>query len=223
MEPHSLTLLGIVVRGMLLGLSLAVPLGPINLEIIRRGLSIRPRAGYVIGLGACTCDGLYALLAGLSLSALLRAQALVVVCQAAGALLLGWLAWGALRHGWRQWHAAGTSLPGGAPPQLGAHALLRGYLTGVAMTATSPLNVIFWLTVPARFFAGQPVTPPLVLLTSASVLLGTFCWVTSLTLLLTLGRRLLSPPLLALISLAGGLGLAGFALWSALGALRALT
>lgn len=42
----------VVLQGMGVGVALAAPIGPINLEIIRRGLSGGFARGWLVGLGA---------------------------------------------------------------------------------------------------------------------------------------------------------------------------
>lgn len=206
-----MNLLDILWRGFLLGLSVAAPVGPINIEIIRRGLSDRPAAGLGIGLGACTIDALYILVAGFGLSFILQATLAVLVLYLAGAALLTWMAFGALRAGTRQLgRAAG---PGAEIAPAAATSFRRAYVTGLAMTASSPFTIVFWTSVPAKFFGGTP--PPLatILLTGASVLVGTLCWVGFLNLLVAFGRRFVHARFLAWLNIAGGAMLAAFAIW----------
>lgn len=50
-----------LVKGLLIGLSLAAPLGPIGILCINRTLTQGPRMGFICGLGAAAADALYAL------------------------------------------------------------------------------------------------------------------------------------------------------------------
>ena len=54
-------LVPVVGAGLLLGWSVAWPPGPINAEMIRRGLTRGFWPAYSVGLGACTGDFLWAL------------------------------------------------------------------------------------------------------------------------------------------------------------------
>jgi len=49
----------LLLRGLILGLSIAAPVGPIGVLCIRRTLSDGQVAGLVSGLGAATADALY--------------------------------------------------------------------------------------------------------------------------------------------------------------------
>ena len=56
--------------GLILGLSIAAPVGPIGILCIRRTLVMGQWAGLVSGLGAATADGLYGCIAGFGLTAI---------------------------------------------------------------------------------------------------------------------------------------------------------
>ncbi len=81
-------------NGVVLGFSIAAPVGPIGLLVLRRSLGGGARAGLVCGLGAATADLCYGGLAAAGFTLLARWQA---PAAAAGGLLLCWLAWQAWR------------------------------------------------------------------------------------------------------------------------------
>jgi threonine/homoserine/homoserine lactone efflux protein len=69
------------VRGLIIGLSIAAPVGPIGVLCIRRTLADGHTAGLVSGLGAATADAVYGCIAGFGLtliSSLLLQQQLVL-------------------------------------------------------------------------------------------------------------------------------------------------
>lgn len=57
-----------LIKGLLIGLSIAAPLGPIGILCINRTLTEGPRLGFVCGLGAAAADALYALAGTVALS-----------------------------------------------------------------------------------------------------------------------------------------------------------
>jgi threonine/homoserine/homoserine lactone efflux protein len=57
------------IKGLVIGFSIAAPVGPIGLLCIRRSLADGTRAGLVTGLGAATADALYGCIAGFGLTA----------------------------------------------------------------------------------------------------------------------------------------------------------
>ncbi|MFH0957405.1 MAG: LysE family transporter [Pseudomonadota bacterium] len=56
------------IKGLIIGLSLAIPLGPIGLLVIRRTLTHGRMAGLVSGMGAATADAFYGAVAGFGLT-----------------------------------------------------------------------------------------------------------------------------------------------------------
>jgi len=56
-----------LIKGLLIGLSIAAPLGPIGILCINRTLGEGSRMGFICGLGAATADGLYALAGSIAL------------------------------------------------------------------------------------------------------------------------------------------------------------
>ena len=58
----------LLVRGLVFGLAIAAPVGPIGVLCIRQTLAFGWLRGFVCGLGAATADGIYACIAGLGLT-----------------------------------------------------------------------------------------------------------------------------------------------------------
>lgn len=63
-------MLSTFLTGLILGLSIAAPVGPIGILCIRRTLVMGQWVGLVSGLGAATADGLYGCIAGFGLTAI---------------------------------------------------------------------------------------------------------------------------------------------------------
>lgn len=195
-----------LLSGYLLGLQVAIPFGPINMEIVRRGLRDRPLSGMCVGFGAVTIDFLYMNVAGMGLARLLANRAVGLVIYALGGLFLCLLTRNAFVEAWRWWHAD----PGdwGLGEARGGHAdLLRSYLTGLGMTALSPFTILFWASVPSTTIFRGLMTPPTVqqvLVASAGVFLGCLTWVCFLGTILSIARRWVGPRFFAAASALGG-------------------
>ena len=87
-------LLSLVLKGYLLGWSVAWPPGPINAEMIRRGLTRGFWSAWAVGLGACTGDFGWALAVALGAGALLNSlPGLRPVLGVVSIALLLFLAW----------------------------------------------------------------------------------------------------------------------------------
>ena len=156
-------------EGILLGWSVAWPPGPINAEMMRRGLAEGFRPAIAVGFGACSGDALWAVAvvlgAGLLVGEAAR-QALAVVSIA----LLLILAAVFFRAAWLAWRNRAAPVSENAPPRLRG-----GFLLGLGMALSSPWNIAFWLAV-----IGRPQSQPYAvaggLIIAASVILGAGSW-----------------------------------------------
>jgi len=122
--------------GVLLGLSLAAPPGPVNAIIASHGVTRSWRAGFLVGLGAMTVDLLWLAVSLLAHSFLLGMRSAFPAIALLGALVMAYLAWGAAK----AWRAE----PVVAVPERAIHA--TSYVTGGATNLTNPYSVVWWLT-----------------------------------------------------------------------------
>ena len=60
--------IGFLIRGLIIGFSIAAPVGPIGVLCIRRTLAEGRAAGLISGLGAATADAIYGCIAGFGLT-----------------------------------------------------------------------------------------------------------------------------------------------------------
>lgn len=63
-------LLGTLLRGLVIGFSIAAPVGPIGVLCIRRTLADGRYAGFLSGLGAASADALYGCVAAFGLTSI---------------------------------------------------------------------------------------------------------------------------------------------------------
>src|SRR3954465_3741536 len=64
--------LDLLLRGVLAGLAIAIPVGPVNVLCISRTIAGGRRAGIISGLGAATADTIYGAIAGFSISLIIN-------------------------------------------------------------------------------------------------------------------------------------------------------
>jgi threonine/homoserine/homoserine lactone efflux protein len=167
--------LSLSVTGFLLGWSIAWPPGPVNAEIARRGVTRGFWAAYGLALGACTGDAVWALMVGLGASAALSHDATRTALWLGSTAMLVVVAIHLARGAARSWsiHRKGGELVFERPARF--ESTRAGYLLGVALTLTSPLNIAFWLAVMGRpELAGHGLAAALVL--ALSVIAGAATW-----------------------------------------------
>lgn len=146
---------GLFLRGVLIGLAIAAPVGPIGVLCIRRTLAYGRASGFASGLGAATADAFYGSIAAFGLTVI--AGALVgyrAALQLIGGLFLIYLG---LRTVWEKPKEIG--LPLDMKPESGREknwrrmnwrALGRDFGSTFLLTLTNPMTILSF----AAIFAG---------------------------------------------------------------------
>jgi threonine/homoserine/homoserine lactone efflux protein len=133
--------------GIIIGLIVAVPIGPVNLICIRRTLAYGALNGFVSGLGAALGDGLFAVVTAFGLTAISQGiEGYSTALKLAGGLML-------LGFGFHTFHADVSVLrdaEGGQLRDNGSSSLIRTIASTFALTITNPATLFGF----AALFAG---------------------------------------------------------------------
>ena len=121
--------------GIAVGVLYCAPVGPVNLEIVRRGLTVGFLAAFLVALGAVIGDSFWAAVGILGSGLLMGSLLLRVVIGFIGVLILLLLSWSAYRAG-----AQNTDYHLTDPPRK-----RTGFVLGVALSMANPFAVFFWL------------------------------------------------------------------------------
>lgn len=123
--------------GVVFGLALAAPPGPMNAVIAEESVVGGWRAGFTAGLGAMVADACFLALSLIGVVALLeRSPTLQGLLVGVGGLLLWYFAIGAFRDRAAGFRRADTTT-----------AQRRGFLKAFVLAVTNPYQILFWLTV----------------------------------------------------------------------------
>jgi threonine/homoserine/homoserine lactone efflux protein len=180
-------------NGFLLGWSVAWPPGPINAEIIRRGLQPSERGGgfraaWPIGLGACCGDFMWAFGVSVGAGALLNSPG---VRRGLAVVSLALLLFLAARFALAAWKIYQTHRA--AEPHVDLRKRRGGFLLGLLIVLTSPWNVGFWLAVIGSQQA-QTAGFRQSLLIAAAVVLGALTWALILASAVKVGATIFARP-----------------------------
>jgi threonine/homoserine/homoserine lactone efflux protein len=130
-----MALLSTFTAGVVFGLALAAPPGPMNAVIAEESVLRGWRSGFRAGLGAMTADLVFLGLALLGAVAVVeRAPTLRNAMVAVGGVLMLYFAYGAVRGARRSFRASA------APSS-------RGFTKAFVLALTNPYQILFWLTV----------------------------------------------------------------------------
>ena len=193
---------GLFAQSLLIGASIAAPVGPIGLLVIQRTLQRGGLVGLATGLGAAVADALYGAIGAFGVASVIDALngARLLLALGGGAFLL-WLAW-------RTWHSA----PADQAAQAGGGAGLLSCFAGTfVLTLSNPATIFSFIAVFGTLGARMAVSSPWTLI--AGVLLGSALWWLLLTALVGRLRSRFDARPQAWVNRASALLLAGFALW----------
>jgi threonine/homoserine/homoserine lactone efflux protein len=156
-------LIGALLKGIVVGIVIAVPVGPVGILCIRRTVFAGKIAGLLSGVGAATADAIFGAVAAFGLTViakqlldyevLLRVGGGVVLLYVGGKGLLG------------EPHTA-------APANHDAETLIRYAASAFALTITNPITILSFAAIFAAIgLAGEHVT----LGDAAILVLGVWC------------------------------------------------
>jgi threonine/homoserine/homoserine lactone efflux protein len=159
--------LSLFISGIIVGLTLAAPVGPISLVCIHRTIVNGRLHGIFSGLGVATADSFYAAVAFLGLTAvsgfIIGHQVLFRFIAAVALILVGVRVF--------------QSVPAEVGPADGQKPYLQDYLSLLAVTAANPLTIIFFVTIlPGFGIVTQGVLPGAAIFFVAGVFCGSALW-----------------------------------------------
>ena len=193
-----------LLRGLIIGFSIAAPVGPIGVLCIRRTLADGRAVGFAAGLGAATADALYGAVAGFGLTVVSTA----LVGQQGWLRLIGgaFLCWLGARTFLARPAEAAAQAAGGA-------GLLGAYASTLVLTLTNPMTILSFAAVFAGLGLGAAgggygAAAVLVL----GVFAGSALWWLALSGAVGLLRHRVTPRGLRWVNRASGTIIAGFGL-----------
>jgi threonine/homoserine/homoserine lactone efflux protein len=202
-----------VIKGLMIGVSIAAPLGPIGILCMNRTLAEGPRMGFLCGLGAAAADALYALAGTVALAAIAqwiitdRAELRIV-----GGVFLVYL-------GARTFMRPGAVLPTtGKLPALLPPGWQAAFMSTFLLTLANPMTLLSF----AAVFAGVGITQIGVVKGAtgaaaalvAGVFLGSALWWLILSSCIGRLRHFIGPRILMLINRLSGTALTAFGLYA---------
>jgi threonine/homoserine/homoserine lactone efflux protein len=155
-----------IIKGILIGFAMAVPLGPIGIICIRKTLTEGRIRGLVIGMGAATADMFYAAIAAFGLTVISDTlnEHRIWIRLVGGALLLFL--------GIRTFLAK----PKDPKLQINGSSALRSYLTTIFLTLTNPFTIFAFIAVFATLGLGNGLSYLSATILVVGVFIGSLLW-----------------------------------------------
>ena len=202
-----------IALGLLLGWGAAIPIGPMNLEIVRRNITLGTRYGFAFGVGACLADLSYLILLAFGAVVILSHPTSLRVAGIIGSIILAWFGYQALTI--KNAEPVESQIKCKAPSQPYKHTA-QGYM----LTLINPYTILFWssvstqlVTLSTKYGSGS------LWYAGIGVIAATLSWVIGLNFVIHFTRHKLPANIAHRLNLVGGIILIGFAvlgLWHSL-------
>jgi|SRR5699024_542067 len=185
------------------GLAIAMPVGPITVEMTKQGLKNGFMHGWVVGLGGMTIDFALILTLYVGLSSLLQLSFVQIPMWLIGAVFLLLVAYDSIKNADRD-----ITLAGEKPTK----SLWSSYRNGF-LVAVSPGNIIFWLSVFGAVLSNSYNTANSAssfFMIAAGVLIGILLHDIGLLTIVATTRKVMSRSMMKGVSIVAGVILIGF-------------
>lgn len=193
-----------LIKGLIIGFSIAAPVGPIGILCIRRTLEHGKWMGFVSGLGAATADALYGFIAGLGLTIVTN-------------FLIG-------QQDWLRWIGGlflcylGINIIASKSSQTAAKAkggnLLTAYASTFLLTITNPVTILAFLAIFSGLGMATNHTTSQGLLLVIGVFVGSALWWLLLSNIAGIFAKRISDGSLRVINYISGFILLGFGVYA---------
>ncbi|MBI3051053.1 LysE family transporter [Candidatus Woesearchaeota archaeon] len=190
-----------MINGVLLGLSIAAPIGPTNIEIIRRGLKEGWKSSAVFCLGVNVVLIVYLMLVISGLSFLTKSELFNNLLLLFGVAVLFYLAYNSFADFFKNRKLDLSAKAGSG----------NNFIPGVVLTISNPAVLLFWTGILGADLASSSATFENGLKLSLGILIGVMLFTSFLILLVQFGRRFVTASNFKYVSLAAGFVLAYFA------------
>lgn len=190
----------IFLQGLLVGFSIAAPVGPIGVLCIRRTFSEGRLSGLLSGLGAASADALYGCVAAFGLTAV-------------SSLLVEWQTWLRLAGGlFLVYLGVRTFLsrPAENPAQPSASGRLEAYLSTFVLTLTNPMTILAFAAIFAGLGLAAAQNAASAVWMVAGVFLGSAAWWLALSTGVSMLRNRFQASVLVWVNRISGVIILGF-------------
>jgi L-lysine exporter family protein LysE/ArgO len=197
--------LGVFFSYVLLGLSLAAPIGPVNAAQMDKGIKHGFLHAWVLGLGSVIADIFYMLLVFLGFSQFIEIPIVKLFLWLFGFFVLVYTGVEGLLNAGKIVHSKGTR----------DASLSKSFFTGFFMSISNPLTILFWLGIYGSVLAKTATMyeNTELLYFSSAIILGLVIWDICMAAVASSFRKLLTTKILTIITLISSLSLIGFGLY----------
>jgi len=192
--------MSIIIEGVVLGLSVAAPIGPTNIEMIRRGLKHGFLSCILFASGVEIALIIYLTAIFTGLSFLTQLELFNIILSLFGVIVLFYLGYISIR----DFFIRSTLNPGNMEKGK------NHFVSGIILTLGNPAVLLFWSGIIGANMAAKESNMTNALLISGGILIGVTVWFLFLSTIIFKGRDYITPRIFGCISGLAGVVLIGF-------------
>ncbi|CAG9621590.1 LysE family translocator [Sutcliffiella rhizosphaerae] len=186
----------IVIKFAVLGISLAAPIGPINLEMIKRGVTGGFYSSWLVGLGGMTADIMFLLCILIGMEPFLQLEIIQISMYGIGSSLLLYLGFSSIM----------TNIKNNQILTIDQPIQKNSFLVGFGIAAFNPINFVFWFGIFGSSIQSLIVHGwHIAFVGSIALLCGIFLWNLNIAFTVHFARTYIKDQILRVINLVAGL------------------
>lgn len=198
----------------LLGLSLAAPIGPVNAAQLDKGIRNGFMSSWLVGVGAFFADGIYMVAVYIGVVNFLETSFMQTFLWLFGSFVLIY---------------TGVESMVNAGPQMSKSVrvrepLYKSFLSGFFISISNPLTILFWLGIYGSVLAKTAATSnhEQLILNSSAIFLGLLIWDVTMAGIASSFKKFFTNKIITVISVLSGLSLIGFGFYFGFEAIKTL-
>lgn len=202
-------MLEIIMTKIILGISLAAPIGPVNAEMIKRGLVSGFWGSFSVRLGGAVANSICLLVAYFGLGKLIQHPIILLIVSLIGEIIIIYMGTSTIiRSMSKNFMSSIDNRVSLEVNQTKKHYSIRnGLMVGMALAFTSPVGLMFWLGTFAATMQQEATTKVCLynLLINFFIIAGVLIWGAFVSLILHFGSKIIDQKKLRIVSALSGL------------------
>lgn len=191
--------------GLIVGIAGAIPLGPINIEMIRRSIKYGFMSGLVLGLGACLADLTYLFSLSTGIFTVINKPVILKWIGIIGSIIVAFFGLMILKE-------KNTNQLLKKPFQNSKN-LFKQVLEGYAIALINPFIIVFWFSLSSQIAVISNNSFISMMSAGVGVMISILFWTFALSFITSITRTKISDKWLKRINVFGGLTLIGLAVF----------
>lgn len=191
-----------------LGLSLAAPIGPMNIEVMKRGLTEGFLSSWFVGLGGLSGDVLLLLSIYYGFANYMELFFVKMLMYLVGTAVLAFIGVTSVQSAFRNSVSVVSDM-------VDSKKQSNPFLTGFVLAVANPISLIFWFAVYGTSLQTLTSTysPFIALVYSFGIIVGLFLWNLNIVFTVYFSKKIMNTRLIRVITFAAGVCLLGFSLY----------